>query len=180
VKGIVFVKLNEFVEQTWGLAFWESLLEDTDLPSGGIYTSVLTYEDSEMFSLVEAISTRKSLHPFDTQKVFGKWLFKELYAIAPDGVHQFSDVFSFLRAVQDVIHVEVKKLNPDVLLPEFVFIDETDTSLTFEYRSPRKMNYFCEGLIEGLAEYVQQPVNIAHLQCEHRGDDKSVIKVEKL
>ncbi|MFC3095883.1 4-vinyl reductase [Alteromonas sediminis] len=179
MKGIVFVKLNEFVEQTWGLACWESLLAATDLPSGGIYTSVMTYDDNEIFALIDAISKQKSLHPFEAQKTFGQWLFKELYAIAPAGVHQFNDVFGFLRAVQDVIHVEVKKLNPDVLLPEFEFLEETDTALTFEYRSPRKMNYFCEGLILGLAEYVDQTITVTHLLCEHKGDKKSVIRVDK-
>ena len=142
MKGVVFVKLNEFIDQTFGFALWEELLDITDLPSKGIYTSIATYDDTELFALLESLTNKTGLHPNQAQVAFGKWLFKELYAMAPPEAHNFNDPFVFLKGVQNVIHVEVKKLNPDVILPEFKFLEETSTSLTFEYCSPRKMHYF--------------------------------------
>lgn len=180
MKGVVLVKLNEFVEETWGLDFWEELLVATNLPSEGIYTSVAYYDDSELFDLVAQISEKKAISPDDAQKAFGQWVFKELYKAAPPDVHQFTDVFTFLRAVQDVIHVEVKKLNPDVMLPEFDFLEETASKMTLRYRSPRKMCKFCEGLIYGLSDHTKQKVQINHDKCEHHGDDHCVLSVTKL
>lgn len=180
MKGIVFVKLGEFVEQTWSYEFWDELLCNTELASGGIYTSAGLYDDQELVALVGAISSLKGMTTDDAQKAFGHWVFKELYAAAPSDVHQFIDVFTFLRAVQDVIHVEVKKLNPDVLLPEFDFLEETQSSLTFHYKSPRKMCQFCEGLIYGLADHTKQSVEVIHKSCEHKGDDICVLQVNKL
>lgn len=180
MKGVVLVKLNEFVEETWGLEFWEELLDETNLPSEGIYTSVTYYDDAELFYLVAKISEKKSISPENAQKAFGQWVFKELYAAAPPDVHEFTDVFTFLRAVQDVIHVEVKKLNPDVMLPEFDFLEETNSKMTLRYRSPRKMCTFCEGLIYGLSDHTGQAVSVTHDKCEHHGDDQCVLSVTKL
>jgi hypothetical protein len=180
MKGIVFTKLNEFVEELWGLEFWDEILQQSKLASGGAYTTVEYYNDQEMFTLIENISAKKNISGSEAQIAFGRWLFKELYLAAPPDVHQFKDVFSFLHGVQNVIHVEVKKLNPDVLLPEFDFISETATEMQFRYRSPRNMCHFCEGLIYGLAEHTNQKVEVTHCKCVHVGDDECILKVKKV
>jgi predicted hydrocarbon binding protein len=180
MKGIVFVKFNEFVEELWGEEFWDELLFDAQLPSEGVFTTVGLYDDQEFFTLVELIIEKKNISGKDAQFAFGKWVFKELYAAAPPQAHDFKDVFEFLHAVQNVIHIEVKKLNPDALLPEFEFIEETMTELTFHYKSPRKLCFFCEGLVHGLAEHTGQQVKVSQPECEHEGAQRCLIKVEKI
>jgi predicted hydrocarbon binding protein len=178
MKGVVFVKLNEFVDQVWGDEFWEELLDEAQLSSGGVYTTVATYDDEELFCLLKLIELKKGVSIKESQYLFGKWVFKELYNIAPKGAHDFVTTFEFLHAVQDFIHVEVKKLNPDALLPEFDFIDESKSHLSFHYKSPRKMCFFCEGLIAGLAEHTGEQVNIRQSECEHESGSRCVINVE--
>ena len=78
MKGIVFTKLNDFVEELWGLEFWDELLNESKLPSGGAYTTVEYYDDEEMYTLVGKISDKKNISPDDAQIAFGRWLFKEL------------------------------------------------------------------------------------------------------
>ncbi|MCF2950431.1 heme NO-binding domain-containing protein [Paraglaciecola aquimarina] len=180
MKGIVFVKFNEFVEELWGEEFWDELLDEAELTSEGAYTTVGSYDDQELFSLITLIVEKKSISSKDAQFAFGKWVFKELYNAAPPGVHDFKDVFEFLHAVQDFIHIEVKKLNPDALLPEFEFLSESATQLSFHYQSPRKLCYFCEGLVRGLAEHTEQKVIVTQSECEHEGDKRCVLEVEKI
>lgn len=180
MKGIVFTKLNEFVEEVWGLEFWDELLDESELPSGGAYTTVEYYDDQELFTLVGKISEKKGISGGDAQIAFGRWLFKGLYLAAPPDVHHFTDVFTFLHGVQNVIHVEVKKLNPNVLLPEFDFLSETDTELEFRYRSPRNMCQFCEGLVYGLSEHTNQTVEVTHTKCVHVGDEECILNVKKV
>ena len=180
MKGIVFVKFNEFVEESWGEAFWDELLTEADLPSEGVFTTVGLYDDEEFFTLIRLIIEKKNISGKDAQFAFGKWVFKELYAAAPPHAHDFNDVFDFLHAVQNVIHIEVKKLNPDALLPEFDFIDESPSELTFHYKSPRKLCFLCEGLVHGLAEHTEQTVNVSQPECEHEGGQRCLIKVEKV
>lgn len=176
----MFIKLAEFVEQTWGYELWDDLLCTITLPSGGIYATLGLYDDQELIDIVSFISSQEHVSPDDVQKAFGHWIFKELYAAIPSNVLQFVDVFEFLRTIQNVIHVEVKKLHPDILLPEFEFLEETESSLTFHYKSPRKLCQFCEGLVVGLAEHTKQLIQVFHSSCEHQGDDKCVLQVNKL
>ncbi|MFQ3198346.1 MAG: putative hydrocarbon binding protein [Paraglaciecola sp.] len=180
MKGIVFVKLGEFVEETWGLTLWDELLQEANLGSGGIYTSVGLFDDQEFFSLIALIVNKKAMTAEEVQKKFGKWMFKELYAAAPPRAHDFVDVFEFLHGVQNIIHVEVKKLYPDVLLPEFDFLFESEKILRFHYKSPRKLCHFCEGLVYGLSEHVNQDVTVSHVECEHHNDDRCVLEVTKV
>ena len=179
MKGIVFVKFNEFIEETFGLAFWDQLLNEVAPPSGGAYTTVEYYDDDELFLLIGKVCEVKGLTAQQAQIAFGRWLFKELYAAAPPQAHQFKDVFTFLHGVQNVIHIEVKKLNPNVILPEFDFLDESEKTLTLRYRSPRNMCHFCEGLIYGLADFTEQAVSVNHNSCVHNGDNECVLHVEK-
>lgn len=180
MKGIVFVKFNEFIEELWGDEFWDTLLNEANLPSEGIYTTVKSYDDQELFTLIDLVVKKKNISSKDAQFAFGKWVFKELYNIAPTGAHDFKDVFEFLHAVQNFIHVEVKKLNPDALLPEFEFLSETVDTLSFHYQSPRKLCFFCEGIIHGLAEHTGQAVTVGQSECEHKGNERCVLEVKKV
>ncbi|WP_233269104.1 heme NO-binding domain-containing protein [Paraglaciecola sp. L1A13] len=180
MKGIIFVKLNQFVDELWGDEFWDELLQVADLPSNGIYTSVATYDDAELFTLVGLIMEKKSLTAQEAQIAFGQWMFEQLLQAAPPEAHKFTDVFKFLYGVQNVIHVEVKKLNPEAILPEFEFLEETPTTLSFHYISPRKLCYFCEGIVQGLASHTGQQVIVEQTECEHEGDARCVMKVTKV
>ena len=180
MKGIIFVKLNQFVDELWGEEFWDALLQEATLPSEGIYTSVATYDDEELFTLVGLIMLKQELSAQQAQFAFGQWMFKELLLAAPPEAHKFTDVFEFLYGVQAVIHVEVKKLNPEAILPEFEFIQETDNSLPFHYISPRHMCYFCEGIIQGLAAHTGQTVSVEQPECVHEGGERCVMKVTKV
>ncbi|MFT2091305.1 heme NO-binding domain-containing protein [Paraglaciecola sp. 2405UD69-4] len=180
MKGIVFVKFNEFIEELWGDEFWDELLNEANLESEGAYTTVATYDDEELFTLIGLVVEKQGITSKDAQFAFGKWVFKELFNIAPAGAHDFKDVFEFLHAVQNFIHVEVQKLNPDALLPEFEFLSETPTILTFEYLSPRNLCYFCEGIIYGLAEHTGQQIKVSQPECKHEACHRCVIEVEKV
>lgn len=180
MKGVVLVKFNEFVEEVWDEILWDDLLTEVEPTSGGVYTSVATYPDEEFFAIVEALCAKKQLSHKDAQMAFGKWLFIELYKIGPANVHDFKDTFEFLYAMQNLIHVEVQKLNPTAILPQFTFLYEDENELRFHYASPRKLCFFCEGLIAGLAEHLNQAIETSQTECEHSGDHRCVIQVKKI
>ena len=50
MKGVVFKLLEEMVEQNFGIAVWDSLLEATN--QDGIYVSTETYPDEMLVALV--------------------------------------------------------------------------------------------------------------------------------
>lgn len=180
MKGIVFVEFNEFIEEVFGEAFWDEILEEAELASEGIFTTVGTYDDQELLTLIGLVCDKKGLSAKQAQHAFGEWVFIKLYQAAPPGAHDFTDVFEFLHAVQDFIHIEVKKLNPDAILPEFEFLSETADHLTLVYKSPRNLCFFCEGLILGLAKHTKQPVEVSQSECVHEDGERCVVEVLKL
>lgn len=182
MKGIVFNIFNEFIVDQWGEIFWDELLTEADLPSEGAFTSTVIYDDQELMTLFKLIIEKKNISRQELEKVFGKYFFGAIYPHVPSSVNadKIKDVFEFLHNVQNIIHVEVKKLDSKVVFPEFVFINETPTTLVFQYKSPRQLCYFCEGLVHGLAQHLSQKVEVSQPECQHEGDKRCLIKVQKL
>ncbi len=56
MKGIVFTEFIEMVESKFGFDMMDDIIESANLPSGGIYTAVGTYDHTEMVQLVIEIS----------------------------------------------------------------------------------------------------------------------------
>ena len=52
MKGIIFTEFIELVETTFGYSIAAALLDGCDLPSGGAYTAVGTYDHQEVLTLV--------------------------------------------------------------------------------------------------------------------------------
>ena len=55
MKGIIFTEFFDLVEKTFGFDVAERLLDECDLPSGGAYTAVGTYDHSEILTLVGSL-----------------------------------------------------------------------------------------------------------------------------
>ena len=59
MKGVVFNLLEEMVEQNFGIAVWDSLLEATN--QDGIYVSTETYPDEMLAALVVAAHEKSGI-----------------------------------------------------------------------------------------------------------------------
>ena len=170
MKGIIFTEFNQLVEDTWGLETWEKLLDDVNPPSGGAYTSGDTYPDAELFSLVGAPSKTVKTPVPDLVRAFGAYLTPRLVKRYPVFVKNKTPK-QFLQSVHDVIHVEVKKLYPEAVLPTFTYENPGKDRLVMIYRSQRKLCALAEGLIEGTAKHFGVAIDLEHPRCLHKGDD---------
>ena len=56
MKGIVFKEFIDMVEATFGEEMLDTVIENSDLPSGGVYTSVGTYPHTELVAMVVTLS----------------------------------------------------------------------------------------------------------------------------
>ena len=57
MKGIVFVQFVEMVEEKFGLATADRIIEQSKLSTNGAYTSVGTYDHTELLQLSEYVFT---------------------------------------------------------------------------------------------------------------------------
>ena len=118
MKGMVFTELLSFVEQTHGTDAVDDLIDACDLPSGGAYTAVGTYDHAEMQALVAALSRQSNTPPNELLEVFGQHLIGRFRVSFPDFFKAALTLFDFLESIDRRIHVEVRKLYPDAELPE--------------------------------------------------------------
>lgn len=174
MKGIVFQILNELVEEKYGFEAWEKLLEATKPASEGIYTATELYPDGELLAYVGAISEMLDVPAPQVVHAFGEFMIGKLHQVHPEFFENHTHK-SFLQSVHDVIHVEVKKLHPDAVLPDFTYEDPGENELIMRYHSPRKLCALAEGLIEGAGKLFNSQVRIEHPVCMLRGADHCLL-----
>ena len=113
MKGIVFTEFIELVEEKFGYAMVDDIIEASDLPSGGAYTAVGTYSHSEMVKLVAQLSQRTDISVDDLLKIYGKHLLSVFLRSYPQFFENVNSAFTFLQKIDNYIHLEVQKLYPD-------------------------------------------------------------------
>ncbi|MFT6658738.1 heme NO-binding domain-containing protein [Maritalea sp.] len=153
MKGIVFTEFLQFVENQHGIEIVDAIIDLADLPSGGAYTSVATYDHSEIVSLVAALSTKTQIATPEIIDTFGQYLGTQFAIKFPQFFEECADFLTFMSAVDSHIHVEVHKLYPDAQLPKIVVLSSDPKKTIVRYRSPRGMHNLAEGLIKGSGTY---------------------------
>lgn len=169
MKGIVFTEFLEMVEEKFGYELADSIIEESDLPSGGAYTAVGTYSHGEMVQLITKLSKKTETPIPKLLEAFGGYIFgtfEKNYKLFLDAA---SNAFDFLESIEKYIHVEVRKLYPDAELPTFETKRLEDNTLEMIYHSPRKMGAFAYGLIEQSLKYYEEEATIAHENIEEDG-----------
>lgn len=160
MKGIVFTEFLEMVEEKFGLEVVDKILEAADLESGGIYTAVGTYDFNEMVSLLTHLSKAVDLPPDALLHTFGHYLFGSLGKAHPDVIKIYNDPLDLLVAIEDHIHVQVKKLYQDAELPSFTILERTEQHLSMVYTSSRGLYRLAHGLIEATFSYFSQSAKV--------------------
>lgn len=161
MKGIVFTEFLEMVESKFGLEVVDEIIETSNLPSEGIYTSVGTYEFNEMLSLITELSKKVNISADDLIHTFGLYLFTSLGKAHPEVIKSYSNPLSLLYSIEDHIHVHVKKLYPEAELPTFKILEKTETSISMIYSSSRGLYRLAHGLIEKSFEHFNRTASVS-------------------
>jgi len=160
MKGIVFTEFLELVEDKFGLEMVDSIIENSDLESKGIYTSVGTYNFTEMVQLLTNLSDKTGISKDDLLLIYGEHFFNVLKQSYPQILEIYRDPIEMLASVEKHIHVEVRKIYPDAELPKFDVIEKSDSSLLMVYKSSRAMHYFGLGLMNKTFEHFNSEATI--------------------
>ncbi|MGB1481309.1 MAG: heme NO-binding domain-containing protein [Flavobacteriales bacterium] len=156
MKGVVFTEFLEMVEQRFGMEMVNSLLEENNLSSGGVYSALGTYHHGEMVTLVVDLGKRSGMDVPDLLKAFGGYLFNTFKSGYPEMFASANNGFEFLQSVDQEIHVEVLKLYPDAELPSFKTELLEEHVLQMDYRSDRAMGALALGLIEACGNHFNE------------------------
>lgn len=168
MKGIVFTEFTELVEEKFGLEMVDIIIEESELPSQGIYTAVGTYDYTEMLTLVTCLSKHCGVPVPDLVHAFGRHLFGAFIRGYPYLFEGLTSTTDFLSKVESFIHVEVLKLYPDATLPTVDFSELPDGEFEVRYQSARPFADLAAGLIEATIEHFGEPFTV---QRHVEGDD---------
>jgi hypothetical protein len=160
MKGIIFTEFMTLVEDKFGLKVLDEVLEGAE--DEGVYTTVGSYDHRNLVKLIIELSNISGIPGTQLQEVFGESVFINLYKTIPNqaGLKECQSTFQFIRHVEDYIHVEVKKLYPEAKPPSFEFLSESETQMTFDYKSARCMSHVCLGLVKGCANHFNEHIDI--------------------
>lgn len=169
MKGIVFTEFMEMVEEKFGDEMVDQLIEENDLPSEGIYTSIGTYEYGEMVTLLVDLNKRTEIPIPKLMYTFGEYLFQTFVDSYGHFFKHVPDTFTFLESIDQHIHVEVMKLYPEAQLPSFKTQRVDEKTLKMIYHSERKMADFAEGLMDASFAYFKEDATITQSKIEDNG-----------
>jgi hypothetical protein len=160
MKGVVFVELIAMAESMAGEDAVDEIIESCDLESGGAFTTVGNYPCSELMIIVHAFSVALDAPVADLQRQFGEWMFRSFAVGYPEFFVGKNDAFTMLESIENEVHVEVRKLYPEVELPSFDTRRENDGSLIMSYQSERPLVDFCHGMIVACVDHFKDEMLI--------------------
>ncbi|WP_261841203.1 heme NO-binding domain-containing protein [Aliamphritea ceti] len=169
MKGVIFNILEEMVIDKCGMMAWNDILDK--LGQDGVYTAGKSYPDDKLFALVGEVSARLELPAEAVVGAFGEFLFDQLARRYPVFLETQATLKDFLKSIDSVIHVEVRKLYESPDLPTISYREPEANTLVMEYRSPRQLCLLAEGLIRGAASRYKESIEMTHPVCTHQGAD---------
>lgn len=171
MKGIVFTEFLELVEDKFGLEMVDHIILESNLPSEGAYTSIGTYEFSEMMSLLTNLSKNTSISKDNLLRTFAEHFFGVIETNYSELLNQYKDPLDLLSSIENHIHVEVKKLYPEAELPTFEVLSKTDSELVMMYNSSRAMYSFGLGLMHKTFEHFNKRAVIDFQKIKEDGTE---------
>jgi len=169
MKGVVFTEFMELVESRMGLEMLDRIITEARLPNDGAYTSVGTYDHAELVRLVQALSNASGIGVPQLIHLFGEHLFQRFSLGYPALFADSHTSFDFLSRIDDVIHVEVRKLYPDAELPSLPCERPAADRLVMHYSSPRGFGDLAEGLIAGCIKHFGENIAVTRTDLPKEG-----------
>lgn len=171
MKGIIFTEFLELVEDKFGLAMVDKIINQSELKSGGAYTSVGTYEFTEMLQLISHLSENTDISVDDLLMVYSEHLFAVLVKTHPDLVSHYKTPMDLLASIENHIHVEVQKIYPEAQLPTFDIEERSDTKMVMVYKSDKALYMLGKGLMLETFKLFKVPVNIEFQKLNDQGTE---------
>lgn len=169
MKGIIFNLIERIVVESYDEDTWDDLLDSAGLD--GAYSSLGSYDDQDLTKIVAAASQALDMEPSEVVRMVGQRALPMMAELYPGFFSPHTNARSFILALNDIIHPEVRKLYPGADVPVFDFDTRRDDLLIVGYHSHRKMCSFALGLIAGAAIYYGETALIEEPLCMHRGDE---------
>jgi predicted hydrocarbon binding protein len=148
MNGLLFTEFMEMVETTWSFDMVDTLIDRSQVSSGGIYTAVGSYPQEEMVALINALAEATETPTDQIERAFGKYLFRRIALEYPQYFTGIRDSFQFLARIDEIVHTIVRRHFPDTD-PPTIIVEQSPSRLSLTYFSESPFIHLAKGLIEG-------------------------------
>ncbi|THH35604.1 heme NO-binding domain-containing protein [Neolewinella litorea] len=162
MKGVMFNILEDFLEDRVGEERTERIFTASDISTREPFVAPGTYPDGDFLAIIGESIRELGCTQQDFMRQLGHFAFFKLVERYPVFVTPYQHPKDFLKTIEKVVHVEVKKLYTDTYLPTFVYEEPSEQELIITYYSKRKLYHMMEGLIGGVAEYFDYTIDQTH------------------
>lgn len=153
MKGLVFTEFLEMVEEKFGYVTVDKIIESSELPSGGKYTSIGNYSHRELMALVTELSKIQQIPTTEIMKSYGHHLIEVFIQKFGVFFEETQDVFKFYQNIDQFIHLEVSKQNVAENQHQFEFVQSENGADQMIYYSKKKIAFLAEGLFAATLEH---------------------------
>ncbi|MBB4079519.1 hypothetical protein GGR28_002144 [Lewinella aquimaris] len=162
MKGIIFNILEAYLLENAGEEKLDHIIASAELSTRDPFVAPGTYPDEDFLKIVGQATEEFGWSHAEFFRHLGKFAFFKLAERYPGFVSPHRDPKEFLKTIDQVVHVEVRKLYTDTYLPTFTYREPSPRELVITYYSKRKMYDLMEGLIEGVATYFAVGIEQTH------------------
>lgn len=180
MKGVIFTEFLTLVEEKFGLETVDFILKETELKSGGAYTSLGTYSHQELLTLLGALSRKTGVESDALVNVFGHHLIGHFTKRYASFFESEADTLQFLTRLEGHIHAEVRKLYSDTELPRFQWEFRAEKELELTYMSRRPFAGLARGMIEATAKHYGDELEITQTDMSTENLNKVQFVIRKL
>jgi predicted hydrocarbon binding protein len=178
MKGIIFNLLEDFLKESLGEEKLEELIESCSLKTREPFVGPGSYPDEDLLAIVDRAVEVTGMTKPEALRAFGKFCIGRLAQKYPPFFDKHDTAKAFLKTLNALHSLEVKKLYADAKPPEFVMEDPSPDRLIMRYTSEKKLCWLMEGLIEGVAEHYRSPIRSRQRQCMLEGGPSCEFELE--
>lgn len=169
MKGIIFNITENFIMEHYGEDTFDEIIEKCELETKEPFVGPGTYPSSDLVEIVAKSSEILTIDQAEFLKKLGVFAFASLAGRYPNFVTPYKHPKAFLKTIDGIIHVEVKKLYQDAKPPTFQYSEPNEDELIITYYSKRKLYSLMEGLIIGVADHFKSPIDQTHNVYSNNG-----------
>jgi predicted hydrocarbon binding protein len=177
VKGVINKGIQEFIESEFGSATWNKVKQISGCTEP-FFVASSDYPAAMTLALIQAASEVSGLSVETVCTGFGRfWVrhtgketYRSYFAIAG------STARTFLLHMNQ-IHAHVTHHLTNAHPPEFEYEDLPDGRLLIHYESPHRLCAVLRGIILGIGENFNEPLEVRELSCANRGDNHCTVEI---
>lgn len=169
MKGIISTTFEDLVRERLGEGCVDELFDQRGLKTDNSFVAPVTNRDEDLVALVLTAAEMAGLEVTTTLFGSGRYAFFRLVSCREDPDESADSLESLFAHVDDIIHVEVRKLWPEAETQRIHVQSESEVVLIVRYESRRRLCPVFEGLIAGLRDFYRPAVVCEHIACPEDG-----------